>query len=665
MEATVYMQKHADVYSTKWHVKASPQYTLGGGEKMGPAAKRVKLTAATIVVVAMSTSMVAFASKNTAPSQSTVHTSSSITLHGPSANTPIQHVVVILGENVSFDHYFGTYPNATNPAGEPSFHALPSTPSVNGLTANLLTNNPNLANPALLDRSQAQTDDMDHDYTAEQKAFDGGLMDKFVQNTGAGSWPNKGQSPNVVMDYFDGNTVTALWNYAQHDAMSDNSFGTTFGPSTPGALNLVSGQTHGAVAYSGNATTPGVTQRQADSTGMVIPGKLDTNNTLYSDADPYFDKTSKGNTIEMTGQNVGDLLNAKDVTWGWFEGGFKTAGTHSDVGGVSNPDYIPHHEPFQYYKSTANPNHLPPTSVAMIGHQDQANHQYGMTDFWAATDAGNMPSVSFLKAPAYQDGHAGYSDPLDEQHFLTDTINHLESLPTWSSTAVILSYDDSDGWYDHAMGPIVNASNDPLADALVGPGNAGTPATGAYLDRAGYGPRLPLLVISPYAKHNFVDHSVTDQTSILRFIEDNWNLGRIGDQSYDAKAGSLTNMFDFANGPKNNKLFLNTTTGEPIAQASAPFQRGGNLFMGAADFTQSIAVNFAQIQHGITFTYGQHQVYIPFAGHLATMDGAQLDLGANVVTVKGALFIPVDSLAKALGLVPSVTGNTVVFAPQA
>src|SRR5579875_2533513 len=162
---------------------------------------------------------------------------------GPSNNTttPIKHVVVIFGENVSFDHYFGTYPYATNPAGEPNFKTAKNTPKdINNYMTHpvLLSNNPNGVNPQRLDRSQAMTADMDHGYTAEQRAFDGGKMDKFVQDTGHGN--------DVVMNYYDGNTVTALWNYAQNFAMSDNSYGTTFGPSSPGAINLISGQTHGA-----------------------------------------------------------------------------------------------------------------------------------------------------------------------------------------------------------------------------------------------------------------------------------------------------------------------------------------------------------------------------------------------------------------------------------
>jgi phospholipase C len=476
----------------------------------------------------------------------------------PEASTPIKHLVVIFQENISFDHYFGTYPNALNPQNEPSFNAAPDTPSVNGLTDDLLNHNPNAANPKRLDRnvlSDVVTCDQDHDYTDEQKAFDQGKMDKFVEFASGGDCKDK----SIVMDYYDGNTVTALWNYAQHFAMSDNSYSSTFGPSTPGALNLISGQTHGATVVTG------------DPTGEVANG------TIIGDPRPPLandDCTIKTATqASMTGTNVGDLLNKQGVTWGWFQGGFKPSSvvngvaacatiTNKNIAGGSRADYIPHHEPFQYYKSTSNPHHLPPSSVDKIGQTDQANHQYDLSDFWNAVNAKHMPAVSFLKAPAYQDGHAGYSDPLDEQTFLVDTINALQKTPEWGSTAIVIAYDDSDGWYDHQMGPLVMPSASPQ-DALTGPGACGTPQPGAYQDRCGYGPRQPLLVISPFAKQNFVDHSVTDQSSILRFIEDNWNLGRIGDQSFDALAGALDNMFDF-NGQDNDKLLLDHDTGEPV-----------------------------------------------------------------------------------------------------
>ncbi len=210
--------------------------------------------------------------------------------------------------------------------------------------------------------------------------------------------------------------------------------------------------------------------------------------------------------------------------------------------------------------------------MAAIGHNaDQANHQYDMTDFYAAVRAGNFPAVSFLKAPAFQDGHAGYSDPLDEQTFIVHVLNFLQQRPEWRQTAVIIAYDDSDGWYDHQMGPIVNQSTGP-ADALTGTGACGDGTTalpGIAADnphaqgRCGYGPRLPLLVVSPWARPNYVDHTITDQASILRFIEDRWLHGqRLGQGSFDAIARSLDSMFDFHQSPVA-PLTLDERTGEP------------------------------------------------------------------------------------------------------
>ncbi len=455
---------------------------------------------------------------------------------GQACASPIRHVIVIFQENVSFDHYFATYPNAANEAGDPPFHASSHTPSVNGLNGFLLSHNPNSINPRRLARSESMTCDMGHEYTAEQLAFDSGLMDKFVEYTAS-----KKCDPGEVMGYFDGNTVTALWNYAQHFAMSDNYYGTTFGPSTPGAINLVSGQTHGA--------TP------ANLTEVTKDG------TVYGDTDPEYDDCSRGEKIRMSGKNVGDLLNEKKVTWGWFQGGFRptsvsdgkaVCGSRSrNISGESIQDYSPHHEPFQYYASTANPHHLAPASTAEIGHDGRANHQYDLEDFWRAAESGHLPSVSFLKAKMAQDGHAGYSDPLDEQVFIVETLNRLQKLKEWKETAVFVTYDDSDGWYDHVKGPVVNQSHS-ILDSNCGKGRG-------YPVRCGYGPRLPLLLISSWAKSNYVSHSISDQSSILRFIEDTWDLGRIGNDSFDEKAGPLDDLFDFSR--VNGRLMLDPESG--------------------------------------------------------------------------------------------------------
>jgi phospholipase C len=481
--------------------------------------------------------------------------------------TPIKHVVVIFQENVSFDHYFGTYPNAQkNSDGSQYFKgARENTPSANTLeSAGLLTNNPNGVNPFRIDRSNAATCDEDHGYADEEFAFDSGLMDRFLKL----SCKDKNLGPNSTFGYFDGNTVTALWNYAQHFAMNDNSFGTTFGPSTPGLLNLVAGNTFEGTIMNGKS-----------GTGNIAGGG--SHGAVIGDPDPFGDVCSAAGRaqISMSGQNVGDLLSKAGITWGSFMGGFALNVTNSDGStgctrtstGVSGKtgDYIPHHAFFQYWTSTRNANHTRPTSVAMIGHNgDAANHEYDLIDFWAAIKAHNMPAVSFLKAPAFQDGHAGYSNPLDEQTFLVNTINALQQTDEWKETAVIVLYDDSDGWYDHVMGPIVTQSN-VADDQLLAPGSCGTPKAndvsgGTQNGRCGYGPRLPLVVVSPYAKRNYIDHRVTDQSSVTRFIEDNWGVSRVGGGSADAIAGTLNGLFDFDDRGAVRKLFLDAATGQVV-----------------------------------------------------------------------------------------------------
>jgi phospholipase C len=523
--------------------------------------------------------------------------------------TKIKHVVVIFGENISFDHYFGTYPTAQNDAGGAPFVAAAGTPKTNNLTTpldptngfaaltslDLLNANPTASNagngtgavnPFRLGPDQAATEDMVHNYKPEQQASNGGAMDLFPEYTGTAGPPpgppdagGPGATTGGVMAYFDGNTVSALWSYAQNYALNDNSWTTTFGPSTPGAINLISGQTNGI----GETNHLPLSASHAISDGN---GGL----TLIGDTDPLGDVcSSAADQSTMTGKNVGDLLDAKNISWGFFEGGFDLTITNPNgTTGCAratpatvpyepfvSTDYIPHHEPFQYYASTANPSHLRPSSVTAIGNTleddgvtvDPANHQYDSHDFFDALQAGNFPAVSYLKAPGYQDGHPSYSNPIDEQAFIVKVVTAVQSSGDWDTSSIILAYDDSDGWYDHQAPPIVNPSSG-AADALNGSDGGGglcnsgaqqggaaptTPLLGVPLSdggalpaqgRCGYGTRVPLMVLSPLAKKNYVDHTLTDQSSTLKFIEDNWLGGQRVQPggSFDTIAGTIQNM---------------------------------------------------------------------------------------------------------------------------
>ena len=498
---------------------------------------------------------------------------------GPTT-TPIKHLVVVFQENNSFDHYFGTYPNAANTDGTP-FTRRRGTPAVDGLTPKLLTHNPNSAQPLRLG-GQAAGDlrpgpRIHRGAEGIQRRRDGqvrrehrGGAGRGVQ--GAALWARRAgdgllrrQLGDRVMELRA--ALRAERQLVQHHVRSVDA-----GRAEPGHR---ADPRRGQGVHARRKTFPrrGSARQRRQQQGTVI-----------GDPQPYGDDCSTRDQVQFSSanKNIGDLLNAKAVSWGFFQGGFKPTGTKNGKavcgathnvgtalggtgkGGVhpfgNKDDYIPHHEPFQYYSSTANPHHLAPSSTDLIGSTDQANHQYDLSDFWTAADAGKLPAVSFLKAAGYQDGHAGYSDPIDEQQYLVETVNHLQQLPEWKDTAVVIAYDDSDGWYDHKPAPLAMPSKSHY-DALNGDGTCGTGGTPAtYQGRCGFGPRLPLLVISPYAKANYVDHTLTDQTSILKFIEDNWNTGRIGDDSFDEKAGSLAGMFDFT-GAHQPTLELDPKTG--------------------------------------------------------------------------------------------------------
>ncbi|HEY4348379.1 MAG TPA: alkaline phosphatase family protein [Gaiellaceae bacterium] len=695
--------------------------------------------------------------------------------------TPIKHVVVIFQENVSFDHYYGTYPNASGGDGQP-FSARPGTPAVAGLTpatgaslpaslrhsTDLTTAaaNPNLDPPLRLDSSAdglpgdaggLETCDQDHNYSDEQQSMNGGLMNQFVQSVGAagtGRTPNGAAfcQPSQVMDYYDGNSTTALWNYAQHYSMSDNSFGTTFGPSAPGAINLAAGDTGNVdtAHEAGSVTVATATAPNADVTPDGHGGF-----SLTSDAQPYWDDCSTRDAVALTGTNIGDELNKAGLSWGWFQGGFRpttafaaaaaatghtgqatatfipdefsgnftgkvvppasTTGLAAGLGTTANQalcdafhpigvalgasgttaatapwgfkdDYIAHHEPFEYYSSTANPHHLvvatDPSgndvlhgadSLSSVGTDTQSftgaygagpqfdtpNHNYDTSDFDQLVGAINdgklpaaaLPAVTFLKAPGYQDGHAQYSNPRDEQTFVVNEINALQASPDWSSTVVFVNYDDSDGWYDHVYSGVTNpslAGADNLTNTKLGKINATNPTSGqcgptphtatstplaGQEGRCGFGPRLPMLAISPCASSNTVDHNLSNQASIINFIEYNWNLPAIpgsfdqAQKATDTAEGvpfDLAGMFDFAD-CSNAALPLSPVTGQ-IDLAGADMR---NRDSQGADFANG---NLANSNFNNANLQG---AFLPgadlSAANLRNIDGEGADLaGANL-----------------------------------
>ena len=310
------------------------------------------------------------------------------------------------------------------------------------------------------------------------------------------------------MDYYDGNTVTGLWNYAQNFAMSDNSYDTNFGPSTPGALNVISGSDGDGYAVSpstaSRSPTPARSARR--TAGAWAPSSAtSTRVRRLLRRQPHLDHP----VGVMTGQNVGDLLNARHVTWGWFQGGFAPTSANGDgyaVCGSSAHEHrrrhggglLPHHDPFQYYQvhrqpqapaadlggrdRPHRPGQPPVRPVRLLHHAPRREHAGGeLTSRQPRTRTGTrVTPIRPMSSTSWSARSTGSS-----------------SRNTGESTAIVVTYDDSDGWYDHQNSPRVNGSST-AADAAV---CTGAPVRlGDTPDRCGYGPRLPLLVISPWTR---------------------------------------------------------------------------------------------------------------------------------------------------------------------
>ncbi|BCJ85565.1 phospholipase C [Effusibacillus dendaii] len=440
-------------------------------------------------------------------------------------SSPIKHTVVIFQENRSFDNYFGTYPTA------PGFHALPGTPKdVKNIPAGAFNpdENGNPVYPYLFPLDQLQTKDVDHGFDHMMEMVDGGKMDKFYLVN------NRRGAGKIAMGYYDYHAIPAYWQYAQHFALADNFFQPVYGPSTPGALYLVAAQ-------SGTKDQP-------------IKGDPTPKNEPYGGDNP-----KSALSYNLTYKNIGDTLSEHNKTWAWYQGGYT----------ANDNTYSPHHNPFQYFQNYEDGKYK--------------NNLKDTNDFVKDIANGKLPDVSFLKAGYPEDEHPGYSTPEGED-FTVKMINAIMNSPYWKDTAIIVTYDESGGYWDHVAPPQVTPGPDGLQ---------------------GNGPRIPALVISPYAKENYVSHVPYDTTSILKFIEWNYHLPTLNNR--DASANNILDMFDF-NHPNFAAYMYNDgsltpakTYGTPVkvqlnnallgvsTPGEAPFiDTKGNVMVPLVDFVRSI-----------------------------------------------------------------------------
>jgi len=386
------------------------------------------------------------------------NTPSSVTQQQPPPPPPqvprsaIKHLIVVVMQNNSFDHLFGTYPNANglNPSAASYKQA---DQAGNTIQPQLLTN----LSPA----------DLNHTRTTYQAAFDSGKMDKYA-------WENGDMS----MDYFDNTSVgtandgqqfgvSTLWNYAQQYALADNFFAAAMASEPSNMLYMIS-------AGVGTGSDPyGYPQLDACSAAL------------------FQQNQSNGATITppLTFQNVGDQLSSAKISWTWYHEFFANEQNGTCL------HYVPQENAFQYFQTTAN----------------SANEQdFTTSGFQSVLSSASLPSVTWVTIGPGHSMHPGQGNIANGIEWLDGFIQAVKGSSEWSSSAIIVLWDESGGWYDHVPPPQLSST-------------------------IGLGARVPVLMISPFAKNNFISHQQMDFVSILRFIQWNWALGQFSDSTQAAR----------------------------------------------------------------------------------------------------------------------------------
>lgn len=412
----------------------------------------------------------------------------------------IQNVVVIVLENRSFDHLFGQHPGANGLAqaasappqvdeqGRP-YAALPRP-----VDTAQKPPAPDLRFPADLPNApfdiarhvplREPTQDLVHRFYQQQAQINGGRMDRFASVSDA-----KG----LAMGYYR-TADLPLAEEAKRYTLCDNFFHAAFGGSYLNHIWLVAAATPVFPDAPGEAVAQLGPSGELLRDGAVTPDGYAVN-TIYSVHSPHPPAAPPHARLpSQTLPTIGDRLSDAGVSWAWYAGGWSDA-----VAGRASPSYQFHHQPFVYFARYAE------------GTRDRAEHMKDEQAFFADAAAGRLPAVSFVKPLGAASEHPGYSDVLSGEHHALRLIEAVRGGPQWARSVIIVTYDENGGFWDHVPPPVV--------------------------DRWGPGARVPTLVISPFARRGFVDHTQYDTTSILKLIEKRWKLAPLSRR--DAAANDL------------------------------------------------------------------------------------------------------------------------------
>jgi acid phosphatase len=421
----------------------------------------------------------------------------------------VKHIIVIYTENHSFDNLYGLFPgadgvaNASNTATQVDragkiYATLPQPMDTTKkpaqpdprFPANLPNKPFDIGRYAPID---VKTGDLVHRYWHEIEQIDSGKMDKFV------AWSD---AKGLAMGYYDGSSM-AMWKVAQQYVLADHFFHAAFGGSFLNHFWLICACTP---RYE---NAPKSLVATFDSAGHLIDKGPDVVtpdgyavNTMFTVYQPH--PASITDTTKLlppqTMPTIGDRLTEKGIDWAWYSGGWNDA-----LAGHPDPLFQFHHQPFIYFKSYAD------------GTEAKAQHLKDYRDFERALAAGTLPPVSFYKPIGALNQHPGYAEVMAGDQHLADVLAKIEASPIWKNTVIIITADEHGGYWDHVPPPVV--------------------------DRWGPGVRVPTLIISPFAKKGFVDHTVYDTTSILKFIETRYGIQPLGTRDRDA--ANLTNALQF------------------------------------------------------------------------------------------------------------------------
>ena len=416
--------------------------------------------------------------------------------------TRINHVVVIYLENHSFDNMFGEFAGAEGLSAASATAktqmsatgtAYTTLPEVNG--SPIPTTVPN--GPFNIDQyvpASVATRDLVHRYYQEQTQIDGGRMDKFAQVSDA---------QGLSMGYYHTAALPLAIEAAKY-TLADHFFHSAFGGSFLNHIYFIS-----AAAPTFPGAPASITAVLDASGNLVTDGAVTPDgyavNTSFTVNQPH-PSTAAANTLvpNQTMPTIGDRLSDANVNWAWYSGGWNDA-----LAGHPDALFQFHHQPFAYFAKYAD------------GTAAKTAHLKDETEFLSAAAAGTLPAVSFVKPIGAQNEHPGYTDLLTGENHVLQLINAVRNGPNWKDAAIIITYDEHGGFWDHVAPPVI--------------------------DKWGPGSRVPGVIISPFARKGFIDHTQYETVSILAFIETRWKLQPLGTR--DAKAANLTAAFDFSQSP--------------------------------------------------------------------------------------------------------------------